>query len=190
MQTTKARILDAALERFDEHGLAATTLDQIRGSAGASVGSVYHAFPGGKEAIASALYLDVLARYQRAFLAELRRHPDAQDGIERLVDHHVRWCVRHPAEARFLATARGAADARELKQLNKPYFDTVLAWWATHARYGAVRDDLPLELVHALWLGPAEQVVAHWLAGRAKRPTPETRRILAEAAWSSLRSPA
>ena len=187
MQTTKARLLDSALDRFATHGVAATTLDEIRAGAGASVGSVYHAFPGGKEDIASELYVAVLGRYQQAFLAELRRHSDAESGVKAIVDLHMRWCVAHPAEARFLRAGRDAVSDDRLAELNRPYFADVLAWWATHARYAAVRD-LPLELVHALWLGPAEQLVAHWLAGRAKRPTPTTRRLLADAAWSALRS--
>lgn len=183
----KARIFDAALERFATNGIAATTLDEIRVRAGASVGSVYHAFPNGKEDVAAELYLAVLGRYQQAFLTELHRYADAEGGVKAIVDLHVRWCVRHPAEARFLHAGRDAVPADRLAALNRPYFAQVTAWWATHARYAAVRD-LPLELVHALWLGPAEQLVAHWLAGRAKRPTPTTRRLLADAAWSALRS--
>lgn len=185
MSTTKDRLLSAALQTFDDTGVAAATLDDIRRAARASVGSVYHAFPGGKEALAGELYLAVLDRYQQAFLDELRRHADAGAGVKAIVDFHVRWCVRHRAEARFLTTGRDAAPKAELKALNRPYFDAVLAWWATHARYGAVKD-LPLELVHALWLGGAQQLVDHWLAGRAKRPSPDTRRILADAAWSAL----
>ena len=189
MTTTKARILEAALERFSDDGVAATTIDRIRGAARASVGSVYHAFPGGKEDIVAALYLDVLDRYQQAFLAELRRHADARDGVEAIVELHVRWCVAHPAEARFLHAGRDAVAADRLADLNRPFFAAVMAWWATHARYETVRD-LPLELVHALWLGPAEQLVAHWLAGRAKKPSKTTRRVLATAAWDALRSTA
>ena len=184
MPATRDRILASALERFADAGLVATTLDEIRAAADASVGSVYHAFPGGKEDIVASLYLDVLGRYQQAFLAELERHATAERGVKAIVDLHVRWCVRHPAEARFLVAARDAVPRRELAELNRPFFDGVMAWWAGR---GAVRD-LPLELVHALWLGPAQQVVEHWLAGRARRPTPDTRRILANAAWSALRS--
>jgi AcrR family transcriptional regulator len=184
---TKDRILEAALRRFATHGVAATTLDEIRGAARASVGSVYHAFPGGKEDIVAALYLDVLGRYQQAFAAELRRHADARKGVEAIVDLHVRWCVAHPAEARFLHAGRDAVARARLAELNRPFFAEVMAWWATHARYEAVRD-LPLELVHALWLGPAEQLVAHWLAGRARKPTKSTRDVLATAAWEALRS--
>jgi AcrR family transcriptional regulator len=184
--TTKARLLEAALDRFSARGIAATTLDEIRAQAGASVGSVYHAFPGGKEDIATALYLDVLGRYQQAFLAELRKTAGAEQGVKAVVDHHVRWCVAHPAEARFLEQSRGAVDGAKLAGLNRPFFDEVMAWWATHAHYDAVRK-LPLELIDALWLGPAQQVIGHWLAGRANKPTRQTRSVLAQAAWDALK---
>ena len=61
-------ILQAALELFVRSGVGATTVDDIRERSGASVGSLYHHFPGGKEAIAAALYLDTLADYQDGFL--------------------------------------------------------------------------------------------------------------------------
>lgn len=186
MSPTKDRLLAAALQRFAETGVVATTLDDIRTAARASVGSVYHAFPGGREAIAAELYVATLASYQRAFLEELRRHVDAEAGVKAIVDLHVRWCVARPAEARFLAMGRDAAPKDRVAELNRPYFDDVVAWWGTHARYGAVKE-LPLELIHALWLGPAHQLVEHWLAGRARRPTPATRRVLADAAWDALR---
>ena len=185
--TAKDRLLDAALQRFAARGLAATTLDEIRTEANASVGSVYHAFPGGMENLVGDLYLRVLGGYQQAFLRELRKHPGAREGVEAIVDFHVRWCVRHAAEARFLTAGRDAVHRDALRDLNRPYFDDVLAWWRTHERYGAVQPGLPLELAHALWLGPAQQLVEHWLAGRARRPNPETRRILATAAWDALK---
>lgn len=189
MTPTKDRILEAALERFSTHGVAATTLDEIRGAAEASVGSVYHAFPRGKEDVVTALYVDVLGRYQQAFLDVLRRHAGAEEGVRAIVALHVRWCVAHPAEARFLHAGRDAVAPARLTDLNRPFFDAVNAWWATHARYAAVKD-LPLELVHALWLGPADQLVLHWLSGRAKRPSRKTREVLAAAAWDALRSTA
>jgi AcrR family transcriptional regulator len=184
--STREKILTAALRHVDERGVAAARLEEIRTAAGASVGSVYHAFPGGKEELVGALYLHVLDGYQRAFLEELDRHATLHDGVRAIVDLHVRWCVKHPAEARFLVAGRDAAPSDELRALNRPFFEHVLRWW--HRAGG--RDDLPLELIDALWLGPAQQLVTHWLAGRACKPTPTTRRVLADAAWTALRSTA
>ena len=47
--STRDRLLDSALQRFADEGVLATTLDQVREGAGASVGAVYHHFPGGRD---------------------------------------------------------------------------------------------------------------------------------------------
>ena len=41
---TRASIVDAALECFDRHGIAGSTLDQIAAAAGVSKGAIYHHF--------------------------------------------------------------------------------------------------------------------------------------------------
>jgi hypothetical protein len=62
----------------------------------------------------------------------------------------------------------------------------VLAWWQTHVHYGAVRE-LPLELIHALWLGPAQEYTRHWLAGHTRRPPSAVVEVLAQDAWNALK---
>lgn len=42
--TRRREILDAALACFVENGLVATTIEEIRLAAGASIGSLYHHF--------------------------------------------------------------------------------------------------------------------------------------------------
>jgi TetR/AcrR family acrAB operon transcriptional repressor len=41
---TRASIVDAALECFDRHGIAGSTLDQIAAAAGVTKGAIYHHF--------------------------------------------------------------------------------------------------------------------------------------------------
>jgi hypothetical protein len=60
-----------------------------------------------------------------------------------------------------------------------------MSWWRTHAHYGALKP-LPLELIHALWPGPAQQYTRRWLAGHAKRPPVAVGAELEEAAWTAL----
>lgn len=48
---TRDRILGATAELYRRQGMAATGLKQISGAARAPFGSIYHHFPGGKEAI-------------------------------------------------------------------------------------------------------------------------------------------
>lgn len=176
----KNSILDAALKAFGERGVLAATVDDIRREAGVSVGSVYHHF-GDKEGVAAALWLDCLRRYQEGFLAELSRHPDARGGVEGAVRFHLRWCGANPERARFLLAGRPAASV----EANREFFAAVQAWLRPHVHYGAVRD-LPLDVLHALWLGAAMEYSRHWLAGRVAAPSSRAISVLAEAAWNSI----
>ena len=87
-------ILDAALESFNDKGVAATTVDDVRRLSGASVGSLYHHF-GGKDELAQELYVEILRDYHSGFLAVLRRERDPERGIKGLVRHHLRWVARN-----------------------------------------------------------------------------------------------
>jgi AcrR family transcriptional regulator len=184
-------LLSAALNRFAADGVAATPLDAVRRDAGASVGSLYHAFPGGKADLTAALYVETLAGYQDAFLGELRRAADARSGIECTVQLHLRWHVRHRAAARFLHSAREpelrATMDTPLRERNADFFGAIRAWLSPHVDAGVVRE-LPTAVLHALWLGPAQELCRHWLAGAVRTPGPATRALLADAAWRALRA--
>jgi AcrR family transcriptional regulator len=90
----RQNILDAALTCFVEKGLVATTIEEIRRSAGASIGSLYHHFDS-KDDLAAALYVEGLRDYQKGAVAELRAHPGAEEGVKAAVVHHLRWVMGH-----------------------------------------------------------------------------------------------
>src|ERR687896_779108 len=102
----RGEILASALALFNERGYTATSMNDIARHAGASIGSVYHAFEG-KEDLAAAIYVDGLADYHRALLRELgREHAKAEDAVKGLVRNHLRWVKRNRALARYLFTSR------------------------------------------------------------------------------------
>jgi AcrR family transcriptional regulator len=177
------RLLAVALRRFGEDGVVAVNLDEIRQEAGVSVGALYHHFAD-KAALVDALYAEVAARFQTGFLEMLQASPSAEDGIRRGVRYFLRWVQHHRHETAILLGAR--AESAALTQLNRRFFAEVMAWWRTHAHYGAVRN-LPLELIYALWLGPAQEYTRHWLAGHAERSPVAVGAALEEAAWKALR---
>ncbi|MCV7075252.1 TetR/AcrR family transcriptional regulator [Mycobacterium szulgai] len=187
----RAAIIDAALNRFLAQGLSATSLRQIQRDAHVSNGSLFHHFPS-KEALAGAVYVDCVTRYQQAFLAELGRHEDAQQAVRAIVGMHLRWCVDHPEMARFLITMTepavlGAA-AAELMSLNERFAVALHEWWRPHAHYGTLRSLSPAHS-QALWLGPAQELVRAWLLGVISDPPGRgDAQVLADAAWLSLRA--
>jgi AcrR family transcriptional regulator len=184
-------ILAAGLASFLEHGVAGASIEDVRARSGASVGSIYHHF-GGKRALAGAVYTTALASYQERFLSALDHCGDDPGlGVRDVVRTHLRWCLdERPDYARFLLfhadTARAAA-GEELIERNRAFFSAVLAWWRPHARAGRIRE-LDVDLLYALWLGPAQEYCRLHLAGRLGTDGERARAELADGAWRTLRS--
>jgi AcrR family transcriptional regulator len=181
--SARARLLSAALACFEADGALSTTLEQIRLEAGVSVGALYHHFPD-KGALAGALYAERLWDFQQGFLSVLRSHADARQGVEAGVRFYLRWVSENRAAAAYLLA--GAPDGADLRAANSSFFSEAMAWWQTHVHYGALRS-LPFDLIHALWLGPAQEYCRHWVAGRAKRVPLAAADVLAESAWNALK---
>lgn len=179
----RERLLAAALTRFGEDGAVAVNLEEIRQEAGVSVGALYHHFAD-KSALVDALYAAVTARFQAGLMDVLQASPSAEDGVRRAVRYFLRWVHHHRHETAILLGSR--AESPALTELNREFFRDVMAWWQTHAHYGAVKS-LPLELLHALWLGPAQEYTRHWYAGHARRSPAAVGAALEEAAWNALK---
>jgi AcrR family transcriptional regulator len=202
--TQAEKVLDAALEAFVLRGYSATTLEEITTRSGVSVGSVYHHF-GSKEGIAGALYSESLQRYQRGLLDALHADPGAEGGVREVVRHHLRWVDANGARARFLLRRRETevleAAQLEVDVLNRKLFGALERWRRPLAAAGEIRD-LELPLLHAVWLGPAQEYTRLWLQAperpkelfNAEPVFPERASlldaapVLADAAWAAVRT--
>jgi AcrR family transcriptional regulator len=186
----RTAILDAALECFTARGYAATTIEEIRRRAGASVGSMYHHFPS-KEELAATLHLEALAAYQDGFLEALWAHPRAEAGVQAAVRFHLRWVVEQPRLARHLYAHREPevveASREAVRARSRMFFGSVLEWLESHVRLGAVRRLHP-DLYYALWIGPTQELARLWTVGRANVSAAEAADSLASAAWEALRA--
>jgi len=183
----RERLLRAALVRFHDDGALSATLEDIRREAGVSVGTLYHYFPD-KAGLAAELYVELLAQFQDGFLAELRAHASAEEGVKAGVRFYLRWVSANRAAAALLLGERPRAHAT-LRDRNQRFFAEATGWWQTHVHYGTVRD-LPFDLIAALWLGPANEYTRHWVAGRARRVPATATDVLADAAWLTLKESA
>jgi AcrR family transcriptional regulator len=190
--TRRGEILAAALGAFCEHGVAGTSVDEIRHRSGASVGSIYHRFPGGKGAIAAAVYLNGLRDYQNGFVEVLQQAPTTRKGVEAAVQHHLEWITDNAGLARFILLDRDpsttALAEEPLRQLNRGFFTAVRTWMTPRVAAGELVD-LPLEVVTALWVGPSQELARHWLTGRTRISPAGAAPKLATAAWRSLSAP-
>jgi len=184
----REEILQAALACFLEHGVDATTIEQIRDRSGASIGSLYHHF-GNKERIAATLYLQGLRDFGESLLARLSAASDARAGVAAMVDSFIDWVLANPDWARFLFTARGQAVRgdveEELKQANRAQAHALRAWLEPHIASGAIRR-LPLELYRPLISGPVQDYTRAWLAGRVTSPPERFREEFVAAAWRAV----
>lgn len=80
---TRTRILDATAELYRRQGMPATGLKQISAAAQAPFGSIYHHFPGGKEAISVEVIRREGVRYGEFVGAQLS-DIDPLDGMAEL----------------------------------------------------------------------------------------------------------
>uniref|UniRef100_A0A5Q5BSJ4 Transcriptional regulator, TetR family n=2 Tax=unclassified Mycobacterium TaxID=2642494 RepID=A0A5Q5BSJ4_MYCSS len=83
--STRSRILDATAELYRRQGMPATGLKQISAAAQAAFGSIYHHFPGGKEAISVEVIRREGIRYATFVGAQLAQI-DPLDGIPELFE--------------------------------------------------------------------------------------------------------
>lgn len=83
---TRDRILDATAELYRHQGMAATGLKQISAAARAPFGSIYHHFPGGKEAITAEVIRCEGVRYG-AFVGAQLAGTDPATGIPQLFEN-------------------------------------------------------------------------------------------------------
>ncbi len=67
MSETRARIVTATNELFRIHGYHGTSVSQISQVAGATTGSIYHFFPGGKDELTVVVIEETAAAYRQLF---------------------------------------------------------------------------------------------------------------------------
>jgi AcrR family transcriptional regulator len=101
---TAEAILDSSLALVSERGPSALTITAAADRLGAPSGSIYHRFSG-RAALAGALWLRSVRRFQAGFLSALD-DPDPMRAARRAAMHVVRWSRDNPSEARLLLLHR------------------------------------------------------------------------------------
>lgn len=183
----RKEILDAALACFREQGFGATSMEQIRSRSGASVGSIYHHFHS-KEELAQALYIEGLADYQQSLLVELTRHRTAESKTRAVVDHYLGWVSDHLELMHYLVQMRQAdfVAQSEIRASRAAFFRAAAEFFRGHLENGELRA-MPFELFVALTTGPVQEYTRHWLGHPDPGDLKKARKILADAAWASVR---
>jgi AcrR family transcriptional regulator len=149
MATTRDRIIVATNELFRRHGYNGTSLSHISDAANATVGSIYHFFPGGKEALAAAVVETTGAVYRELFQAIVTQadHPAAA-----YVDFFAA-AAGVLEESDFIDPCPIGTIAREVANTSEPLrqaAETAFDSWITAAREhlatAGIADDVANEL--------------------------------------------
>lgn len=188
-------ILEAALACFNRLGFANATIDDVRRASGASVGSIYHHF-GDKEGIAGALYVEGLRRYQWSLLARVagadgrRGARGAEKLIRGIVTQTIDWMLGNPGWSKFLLEMRGVegvvAVEETIRRDTREFFLRLGERMERHVERGEIRP-MSMEVLGAVLVGPAQELVRHWLRAGAPANVKKIREELADAAWRAVR---
>lgn len=184
----KREVLQTALSLFNEQGIEATTIDQIKTRCETSVGAIYHHF-GNKEGLVAALFFVSQDAMMQLTLTYLEKASTVQGKITAVVQGYIDWVTEHPELARFQFQARtnvaksGHSDAlaAKSKARNRALLDSL-----TPAERNELLKIYPPDLILSLIIGPAESYCRAWLAGRVKKSPAHYRELLAQAVWKSL----
>ena len=170
MGLTRDRIIVATNELFRRQGYHGTSLSQISDASGATTGSIYHFFPGGKEALAVAVIEATGEVYRELFESIVA---EAADPATAFID----FCSGAAAvleETDFIDPCPIGTIAREVASCNEPLreaaqraFESWIAAARAHLEAAGVRADVAAELA-ALFVSSVEGM---FVLSRTRRDT-------------------
>lgn len=176
--------MDATRRCVAEGVWDSTSMQAVRERAGVSNGSLFHHFRT-RQDLAAAVVGEALEEHQRVLLSELDADP--RRGVTGAVRRHLAWVDENRHVARLLLTA--APDVLRMSlsgpalESNRRFFARLDHWLRGHGWRGQV----PLPVVVALWIGPAQEFSRQRLTQDGAAPVSEAADALADGAWAALR---
>lgn len=133
MDTARERLIAAAVRLFQSRGYAATGLSEILVAASCAKGSLYHHFPGGKEALACAAVAVIGTEVDRFLSARASAGHGAADTLAALAGLTGRWLERTGYTQGALLVTLSAADPAATPELTAAIEATRARWAAWFA---------------------------------------------------------
>lgn len=154
-ESSRAAILNAALDLFQERGYEATTMRSIAEKAGVSLGSSYHYFPS-KEHLVLEFYWHTHTLHVAAIAPMLAREKDLAARLRGTVRAVVITCEPFHAVAGsiFSTVVDPSSPINPFGAASKPLRDEVIALYAEviNGADGRIPSDIAEELPLMLWL--------------------------------------
>jgi AcrR family transcriptional regulator len=171
-------LLDAAVRLVEAGGPTALTVAAVAREAGGPSGSVYHRFAG-RPALAAALWLRTVARFQAGFRAAV-----ARDEPEAAARHVIAWCRANHGEAMVLLYGARDFGYAEWTDADRAALDEMNALASAELRAFAATSGLDFDrVVMALVDLPAAVVRRHL---RTEGSIPESAEAQVTAAAEAL----
>jgi AcrR family transcriptional regulator len=187
-ETTREKVLEAAMRVFLRHGFGAASMDLVRQEAGVSNGSLYHHFPT-KAWLADALYADTLRGFHAALMEPIRGRASAQSGVRGMIRTYVEWVVKHPDRARLLHELRRSGELTggpgQWEETNAEGFAVLRRWVERKTEAGEMRA-MPFPVWTALVFSPALSLTPHWVKQPQPAVAPRVRAALEHGAWMAV----
>tara|TARA_R110000772_G_scaffold41479_4_gene96414 strand:- start:71548 stop:72192 length:645 start_codon:yes stop_codon:yes gene_type:complete len=184
----KRQIMHCALACFEELGLEASKIEDIRLRAESSIGSIYHHF-GNKEGLIASLFFLALDDQHAMIEPRMAAVCRPREAVEVMVKSYLEWVEQQPRLARFMYQARHtvAAGPRkdELIERNRQRFSPLLVMLQKGVESGEIRK-LPREIYASLLIGQSENYCRAWLSSRVRGSPMGYQDLFAEAAWFSI----
>lgn len=97
----RRKVMDAALELFDEHTWDGTNVPEIAARAGVAVGSIYRYFPN-KQVLGEAVFTEAKAAFADAVVTDAVREADPVTALGLIWQHQVAFAIAYPQAFSFL----------------------------------------------------------------------------------------
>jgi TetR/AcrR family transcriptional regulator, repressor of fatR-cypB operon len=168
-QDVKGLIMQTGLNLFTTRGYFNTSIHDIREKADISIGSIYHYFKG-KEAIAKALYDDLVKSMKEEIASIIKEHESARSCSQALVHYLFRMTDQSPTIIEYMLHAKH----REFMPDEPPFcsakpFEMIKAMVEKGMARGEIRHMNPVVATTCLF-GAAFRFIHLHLDGTVKGP--------------------
>jgi AcrR family transcriptional regulator len=172
-QSTRERILDAALSVFADRGYHGATVDDIVRASGTSKGAVYHHFSS-KEAVFLALVDDFAERLAVAVATAIAARHGALGKVEAALTAALATFGDNERLARLIlleAAGLGRLWETKRREVHDRFAGLIRGYLDEAASEGSI-PPLDTRVATLAWLGAVNEVVIDWLHRRDRDPAP------------------
>ena len=182
----RARILEAALELFTEHGFKGTSTAAIAQQAGVATGTLFHHFKT-KEELINELYKETKLSLVHSLAAEVEKAQGVRDKIQSMWMFFVDWALTHEDKYRFFKHCEASPYIGEdLREECAAKFTFLFDLFGQAVEAGVVKN-LPGPLLFALTTGMAEGFIRHLMQHPEDRDNQSLRASAFSMCWDAMR---